>query len=256
MILRAFSSLALLVLLALATVSACSSGRSSCDERHAEGASLIQAALSSPSSTQCATDTDCVLASAATPCVASCGSVPISKAGATALGAAVAQAAALCDTGCAEPLPPCPDITEFAICANEACIGSSVPPTGWVSLSVEHASGAGVEVPATCAAGASCTLWTLTPDAALVVNASGVTHHATLSAADFQTVDGIVRTLAFRQNVAGNPAWSCDAAPPGPTVSLDLTYTTATLGSDVTGCVEAGPAGNGPQTIFQVLSAY
>jgi hypothetical protein len=180
--------------------------------------------------------------------------VPIANAGVAALSDAVAQASALCDTDCVEPVPPCAEANQFALCANGACITSTVPPAGWVSLSIQQ--GGGTSAPAMCTAGASCALWTLTPDATLVVTKSGVAHQATLSPADFQTVNGIVQSLAFRENVAGNPPWTCGMAPLAPIVSLDVTYTTATIGADVTGCVDGGPPGNDPQLIFQVLSAY
>jgi hypothetical protein len=241
--------------LILLSATACSSPGGSCEQRKADGASLIQDALASPSVTQCQADTDCILQDTNTRCSASCGSVTVSKSGAATLAAAVANADALCGTGCTAAVPPCPFGNEFAVCAGGKCALSPTAPGSWVSIAMEQATNAGTSVPLTCDAGGGCTLWTLTPDGAISVSESGVVHQATLSAAHLQTVNGIVQGIDFRLHVSGQP-WPCAAASGVPFVTLDASYTTATVGMDVTGCVQVGPPGNGAQQLFQVLSAY
>jgi hypothetical protein len=226
-----------------------------CAERRAEATAALQKVLASPTIASCTADTECGLASPAVRCVASCASVAVSNAGAAALADAEASAEMVCGTGCDEAPPPCPGGPSFVGCVSGVCTGSETPPPTWGALSMERATGFGISVPPACIDGDDCSLWTLTPNATVVVSIAGVMHEAQLSAADFQTVDAILRSAEFRSHVAGTP-WSCGAAPSGPRISLAMQYSTETTGVDVTGCVDAGPAGNDPQVLFQVLSAY
>jgi hypothetical protein len=139
-------------------------------------------------------------------------------------------------------------------CLNGTC--ADFLPAAWESFSLDQQPGAsGFSTPPSCTAGTSCTLWTVTADARVAVTDAQGTHAATLSASDFATVDGILRSVSFRQDL--ETGFNCDPSPGGQVISFDETRTGGgTEGTEVTGCVLTGPSGNGPQALYDVVKAY
>jgi hypothetical protein len=124
-----------------------------------------------------------------------------------------------------------------------------------MSFAFDQEPGAnGFSTPPSCAAGTNCSLWTITPNAHVaVINPQG-THDATLSTSDFATVDGIMRSMSFRQGEM--TGFMCDPSPGGQIISFDESRTGGVEGQDVTGCVLTGPSGNALQTLFNVVKGY
>jgi hypothetical protein len=240
---------------------ACSSSSSSqggsCDDMTSKAAALVSAARTNDLS--CVTDDDCTYFVESPTCTAGCGGTLANRAGAAALHAAVSQAnASACagfkDQGCSVLEPPCAALpgAGLAACIDKTC--KSFPPAAWTSFAVEEASSDVVSTPPSCS-GVGCRLWTLTPDAKVQVTDANGVHTATLSAADFATVDGVLRGVAFRQSWF--EASSC-AAPPGASgtfVAFDVSWGTLTMGQDRTACA-AGASANDSRTLYEVIKTY
>jgi hypothetical protein len=106
----------------------------------------------------------------------------------------------------------------------------------------------------TCAPGEECTVWELTPDATLTKNVRGLISKPALAPADFATVDGILRSLAFRTSQM--QGFACGPRPPQGGFAFSLGRTgTSVSGYDVSGCVTAGPD-NDPARLVKILTAY
>jgi hypothetical protein len=233
----------------------------SCTERTTKAWALVQPAESQGSSDlSCQADSECAFVSNSTKCSFGCG-VLLSQAGAAKLACAIDQAnATVCanfiQDGCRPLVPPCPPP---AACGLGACVAGqcqSFPPAAWDSLTVDEHSGNGISLPPRCSPGGSCSLWTVTPDArVVVVNAAG-THTATISPADFATADSILRSEPFRRRVVS--ASTCDPPSGGPTIVFEVTRggSTCLIGLDVSGCVLVGPTGNDAQRLFNTVTPY
>jgi hypothetical protein len=262
----------------LVCVSACSEGGGETDESHlgsagsasevgvpsceeqsqAAAAYVARAVEAAQADLSCGSDEDCELVSNSSDCYLSCG-VLVSRQGAQSVRAAVDTAnAEICDgfvdRGCVALAPPCM-FPGFAACVNGAC--ADFVPEKWRSFSMcrdcsPHDS---MSVPSACPAGQDCTLWILTPDANITVTRQGDSATATLSAEDFATVDGILRSMSFRQSLT--LGFTCDTAPSNVDVSIEYQVQTGgTIGASVTGCALSGPEGNDVQRLFELLQTY
>jgi hypothetical protein len=233
----------------------------SCADRTAKAWGLVQAAESQAlSDLSCQADSECVFVSNSTNCSFGCG-VLLSKAGSAKLACAIDQAnATVCanftQDGCRPIVPPC---VAPAACGLGACVTGQCqdfPPAAWDSLTVDEHSGNSISLPPRCSPGGSCSLWTVTPDArVVVVNAAG-THTATMSPADFATADSILRSEPFRRRVVS--ASTCDPSSGGPTIVFEVTHggSPCLIGLDVSGCVLVGPTGNDAQRLFNTVTPY
>jgi hypothetical protein len=223
---------------------------------------LVPAYTSAAATLACATDSDCIVGPAGTDCTAACSGPITTQAGASALQAAIDQVnATTCATyksdGCPRPgALPCASGPMGVACVQGMC--ANFPPAAWTSFAFDQQPGAnGFSTPPMCAPGATCSLWTVTPDAHVAVVDPQGTHEAMLSATDFATVDGVMRSMAFRQGeMEGFGNFGCDPTPGGQVVSFDVSRGGGLQGQDVSGCVLGGPAGNELQTIFDVVKAY
>jgi hypothetical protein len=123
-----------------------------------------------------------------------------------------------------------------------------------MSFAFDQQPGAvGFSTPPSCAAGTSCTLWTVTPDAHVAVIDPQGKHDAKLSMSDFAAVDGIMRSTMFRQSEMTS---LCDPSPRGQLISFYESRAGLLEGEDVTGCVLTGPSGNGLQALFDIVKGY
>ncbi len=209
----------------------------------------------------CATDDDCVLFDPSTRCARECG-VVIAKTHAADYAAAVATVnGGICATasGCPGVSGTCAT-NGAAACYSGACTYGL--PAAWQSLAIEtDTGGAGSTLPASCS-GTSCTLWTVTPDAKVTVSDGSTTvRSATLSSADFATLDGILRSAQLRREQTG--AINCILSS-GPThVSASIRRGDLLSGADVSSCVagmltdDAGPTpSNDYRALYDVLKGY
>ncbi len=233
---------------------------STCAELSNEARSAIAAATAAATADlRCESDSDCTVGAASSDCTFACSGPVTTSAGASAIQAAIdhANSTACSDfkrDGCPPPLPPpCPSGPMGAACLNGTC--TDFLPAAWESFSLDQEPGAsGFSTPPSCTAGTSCTLWTVTADARVAVTDSQGKHQATLSASDFATVDGILRSVSLRQDL--ETGFNCDPSPGGQVISFDETRSGGTEGTDVTGCVLTGPSGNGPQALYGIVKAY
>ncbi len=231
-----------------------------CSDLQNAAASAVAAAITSASANlACASDSDCTVGPAGSDCSAACSGPITTQAGAAAIQSTIDQVnattcAASKKEGCPPPIePPCVSGPLGVACVQGAC--ANFPPTTWASFAFDQQPGAvGFSTPPSCAAGSTCSLWTVTPDARVAVIDPQGTHTATLSATDFATVDGIMRSMAFRQSEM--TGFMCDPSPGGQVISFDESRSGAEEGQDVTGCVLAGPSGNGLQGLYDVVKAY
>jgi len=231
-----------------------------CSDLQNAAARAVAAAITSASgNVACANDSDCTVGPAGSDCSAACSGPITTHAGAAAIQSTIDQVnATTCATskkeGCPPPIePPCTPGPLGVACVQGAC--ANFPPAAWVSFAFDQQPGAvGFSTPPSCAAGSTCSLWTVTPDAHVAVIDPQGTHAATLSATDFATVDGIMRSMAFRQSEMTGVV--CDPSPGGQVISFDESRSGAEEGQDVTGCVLAGPSGNGMQRLYDVVKAY
>jgi hypothetical protein len=231
-----------------------------CAELSNEAESAVSTAImAATGNLACTTDSDCAIGPSGTDCTISCGGPIILASGAPALQAAIDKAnatacAAFKRNGCTPPFPPpCPSGPRGAACVSGTC--TDFLTAAWVSFALDQQpAGSGLSTPASCTPGTGCTLWTVTPDARIAVTNSQGMHQATLSAADFSTVDGLMRSVALRQ--ALETGFDCDASPGGPVFSFQDQRAMGEEGMDVTGCIAAGPAGNAPLALYDVVKAY
>jgi hypothetical protein len=231
-----------------------------CAQLSKQAANALAPALQAASAPLgCTTDSDCtVVPSIATDCTSGCSGPVTTQSGASTLQTAIDQVnASICvaykQEGCPPPLPPpCAPGPLGAGCVAGKC--EDLPMAAWVSFQIEKAPGAtGFSLPPTCMQGTTCSLWSVTPDARVAVTDGRGTHQATLSSPDFATVDSIMRSIDFRQRT--QTGFQCDPSPGGQVISLTQTRGLE-LGQDVTGCVLVGPAGNGPQKLYDILARY
>jgi hypothetical protein len=207
----------------------------------------------------CSIDSDCTVGPAGSDCSFACNGPITTLAGAASIQSAIEHVnATICatfkDESCPHPGPaPCPSGPLGVACVQGTC--KDFPPAAWVSFAFSQQPGAvGFSSPPSCAAGTSCTLWTVTPYAHVSVIDSRGTHEATMSTSDFATIDGILRSMSFRQGEM--TGFMCDPSPGGQVISFDDSRGIAIEGWDATGCVLAGPSGNGLQAIFDVVKGY
>lgn len=230
----------------------------SCMELGNAARSLVAAAIAE-SDLSCADDAECMFASNDTACSGACG-VLVNRAGARALADAIGQAnRTVCDRdrSCVALALPCipPPGLGLASCIEGTC--QSVPPPSWDSFTITQQMGPNltVSIPPRCAPQADCTLWALTPDAIVMVTKHGQLTTRQMSAADFATVDGILRSLPLRK-LDSTAVATCDPPPSGQDVSITLSRSGPTTGRDITGCVLGGPADNVWSQLYAVVTAY
>jgi hypothetical protein len=231
----------------------------SCMQHNDAAGSLVAAATMGDDLT-CASDSDCLFAANSTSCSSGCG-VLVNRAGAIALAAAIDRAeSAICDLdrSCIALAIPCPAPTGLGLASCIAGTCQSVPPAGWDSFAILQQAGqpGTFSTPPRCDPNADCTLWTVTPDANVTVTKHGQTRTQQLSAADFSTVDGILRSMPLRDPFFLSTMPNCDPAPTEQEVSIALTRSGPTVGRDVTGCVLAGPPGNVWLQLYDALRSY
>ncbi len=209
----------------------------------------------------CVTDDDCVLFDNSTKCARECGVVI-----ATTHVAAYTAAIATANSGICANATGCPDV--YTTCGANgvaACYSGSCTyglPAAWQSFSVEaDVGGSGSTLPATCS-GTSCTLWTVTPDAKVSVsNGSATVRTATLSSADFATLDGILRSAQLRREETGGIGCVLYS---GPThASESIRRSDLQTGGDISSCIagmltpDAGPTTtNDYLALYNVLKGY
>ena len=223
---------------------------------------LVAQYTSAAATLACTTDYDCVVGPAGTDCSPACSGPITSQAGAAALQSAIDQVnATTCATfkqdGCPAPgFPPCAVGPLGVACVQGMC--ADFPPAAWTSFTfAEEPAGSGLSSPPSCTPGGSCSVWTVTPDAHVAVIDPQGTHEATLSTSDFATVDGVMRSMSFRQGEMTNfTSFMCASASGAQAVTYAISRGVGLVTEDVTGCVLGGPAGNGLQTIFDVVKTY
>jgi hypothetical protein len=209
----------------------------------------------------CATDDDCVLFDNSTTCAKECGVVI-----AATHVAAYAAAIATVNSGICANATGCPVVyTNCGANGVAACYGGSCTyglPAAWQSFSVEaDVGGSGSTLPASCS-GTSCTLWTVTPDAKVSVsNGSATVRTATLSSADFATLDGILRSAQLRREETGGI--SCVLYSGSTHVSESIRRSDLQTGADVSSCVAGMLTADGGATttndyleLYNVLKGY
>jgi hypothetical protein len=210
----------------------------------------------------CASDSDCTPGGGFVSCLSGCGSPLTTTAGEAVIQKAVdldntTTCARYAAMGCPPPEPlPCVYSSFLGVaCVEGKC--AEFPPAAWTSFAFdEQPATSGYSIPPMCAAGTTCSLWTVTPDAKVAVVDPQGTHDATLSTADFATVDGILRSMAFRQNSNSNSGFMCGVHPSGTQgVAFDQSRGGRIQGVDVTGCVFA-TSGNDLQTLFDIVKTY
>ncbi len=227
--------------------------------QNAAARAVAVAITSASDNLACANDSDCAVGPAGSDCSAACNGPITTQVGAAAVQSTIdhvnaTTCAASKKEGCPPPIePPCAPGPLGIACVQGAC--ANFPPAAWASFAFDQQpGGVGFSTPPTCAAGTTCSLWTVTPDAHVAVIDPQGTHAAMLSATDFATVDGIMRSMAFRQSEMTGVV--CDPSPGGQVISFDESRSGAEQGQDVTGCVLAGPSGNGLQGLYDVVKAY
>jgi hypothetical protein len=209
----------------------------------------------------CVTDEDCVLFDNSTKCARECGVVI-----ATTHVAAYAAAIATANGGICATASGCPGLyTSCGANGVAACYSGSCTyglPAAWQSFSVEaDVGGSGSTLPASCS-GTSCTLWTVTPDAKVSVsNGSTTVRTATLSSADFATLDGILRSAQLRREETSGI--SCVLYSGATHVSESIRRSDLQTGADISSCVAGmltADAGLTPTNdylgLYNVLQGY
>ena len=210
----------------------------------------------------CTTDDDCVVVDDSTRCGKSCG-VVIAKSHAASYARAVASAdAALCGD-----VSDCPGATgACSAIGAAACYGGTCTfglPAAWQSFVLEtDTGGSGAALPAACS-GTSCTLWTVTPDAKVsVTDGASTLRSATLSSADFATLDGVLRSAELRQQATSGT--TCPRYEGTEHASESVVRSGIAVGGDVSSCVAgmfvgdaaAAYATNDYLQLYNVLKGY
>jgi hypothetical protein len=229
----------------------------SCDDQiHAGQARMSVAQAAAAADLHCQDDSDCTFADNSTVCTPGCGTL-LSATGAAALRTAIEEVntqecGTFAQSGCRVAVPPCtPPMS--AACVDGTC--AYFPPAAWSVFYLDQApAGWGISSPPSCSAGLQCTEWKVTPDSQIIVNRSGTRTSATLSAADFATVDGILRSKSFRQNES--MGFQCGSGPSGPTIEFSIERQIGMTSLDASGCVNGGPEGNDAKRLFEVLNQY
>jgi hypothetical protein len=216
---------------------------------------VAQAIKGAQANLSCATDDDCVFVETPSACTFSCGAIFNQQGLAAVLPIISAIATESCpeflQKGCVVLQPPCTAPSEVA-CVDKTC--QSFPPAKWRSFAVIASAGQAVSASPMCGPGEDCTVWALTPDAALTKTVSGLTSKPALAPADFAAIDGILRSQAFRTRQMQGFACGPRPAQGGFAFSIGRTGTSVS-GYDVTGCVTAG-ADNDPARLVKILTAY
>ena len=246
------------VILAGALAAGCDAG-GTCDEQTEAASKEVLAAFTS-ADLSCATDADCVIASGGSVCTSDCLNQVVSVEGAHTIQVAIngveeGVCADFASQGCVVFQPPCPSPPRSAACLEGAC--ADFPPATWASFAVGERRGAAAaswSTPSKCQAGEACTAWTVTPDGSIEKTESGAVSATSLSSADLATLDGILRSVAFRRLFATGP--TCDPPPPDVIVSIQLENEYLITGIDVTGCALVGPADNDVMRVYELLHVY
>jgi hypothetical protein len=237
-------------------------GTLTCDQQTAAASTKIAAALDSAAGNlSCETDDECVIVSGGSVCTHVCRSAVVSTRGAQTVQAAIDDVesgvcAGFDSEGCTILRSPCPSPPSGAACIDGAC--TNFPPEAWTSFAMEERRGAATSsssTPPRCVAGEDCTAWKLTPDGMLEKTEGGMESSASLSPADLAAIDGVLRSIAFRRLFdEGGP--TCDPAPPGVLVSIQLENEYRMTGMPVTGCALVGPDGNDVMGVYELLRSY
>jgi hypothetical protein len=219
------------------------------------GERLAPALRAATADLSCQTDDDCFITPAETNCGGSCGTL-VNRQAANAIAAAIGEintdvCSAFMQQGCFRSIPPCVPRRAGAACVSGRC--AEFPATLWRKLIVDRHAGTSVSIPPSCASGQDCTVWTVSPDRAVVKVDRGQYSTATLSEADFATLDGILRSLAFRgKELMG---FQCGPPPATSNVSFAIERDFATTGFDVGACLAAQSDADAVN-VYQVVSAY
>ncbi len=237
-------------------------GGQACNAQTQAGIRVVGDAVTAASSDlSCTTDDDCTLAPNATVCTTGCG-VLLNRAGAARVKAAVDSVnTTTCGSfeanGCFNADPPCLPPVGGAACVASKC--AAFPPAAWGSFSVQQAPAGTVRSTwPSCPPATSCTSWELTPDGAIVVTSPTGIGAKVLAAGDFATVDGILKSLTFRQSEISGFDCATNANATA-VVWFNVGRAIGTTGHDVTGCVLASARGattSDARRVYDVISAY
>src|SRR5450432_398427 len=210
------------------------------------------ASMAATADLSCTSDSDCTMGPGAVTCISTCGGPLTTTAGAAVIQKAIDHDnATACATYKAMGCPPPVGLPCVAPIAGVACVQGTCaifPPAAWTSFAFdEHPPPGGFSTPPVCAPGTTCSLWTVTPDAKVTVVDPQGTHDATLSTADFATVDGIMRSMAFRTGIVSG--FPCGNSFSSQDVSFDESRGGRLQGQDVTACIFSGES-NDVLTLF------
>jgi hypothetical protein len=252
------------LLLILVAVTACDrtgapaggggSAGETCNEiEQRSGPPLLAAIDEAAADLSCQTDDDCVLTSNDTDCHLACG-ILLNRQGAATLAAAITKinadiCSAFVSMKCQRIAPPCVPFPsgDGVACVSGLCTGFF--PAAWKSLAIErHAASTS---PPRCEAGSDCTSWTVSPGGTVARSAAGQKSSLTLSPADLAAVDGILRSMAFREKQL--TGFTC-SPPVARRITVDIERAGGTTTMDATSCVD----GSDPDVsrLYQTVTAY
>jgi hypothetical protein len=176
----------------------------------------------------------------------------------TATAVALADATAqINQTICTQDCPPsggaCPASETSPQCIDGACEDFIRPDWNTLQIEISDSEVAPVAIER-CGSAPGCTVWTVTPDAKVVKVTVGGTTTSTLSTADFQTVDTILRSVAFRK---ASPSCRADADA-GLTQSVVMAVERGPYPDffDATTCALGGAGGNDEARLYGVVKGY
>jgi len=226
-----------------------SGSNEACASEEDRAATYLAAKASGWSDPSCAVDSDCVVVDAEPRCVESCGDPTlVSQAGAAALASALATVnATICTSACpvGSALPcvaPDPASKGGPSCVNGTC--AYYPVSAWLSVTLLEADS---DPPTSCTTNTSCTTWVITPDGEIAVN--GVT--TSLSAADFATVDGLLRSAPLRTSPP-----VCPSVSGADHIGFSITRPDgSSFSEDAIGCIQSTSA-NDLKTIYELAKSY
>ncbi len=230
-----------------------------CNQQEAQARAILDPLLDAATSDQsCTTDDDCVFVENGTACTPGCG-VLVTAGNAPKVAAARQQVdcTAMLADGCAHDFTySCPRNAQGGVCVANQC--TSGITAAWTSLAITRGEGA-------AGGNAPSTTWTVTSDGLVTVDsADGGVTSVTLSATDFNTVDGILRSASFRQveGDLGAPACTSDGGTassgiaPTEDVAITRPSNTPSYNEDISACVAAGADANDFATIYAIVQRY
>jgi hypothetical protein len=241
---------------AAGTTAAGGAGALSCTERTQTAARRVQTAISiAISDLSCDQDDDCVFASNSTNCSSGCG-ILTSTAGEAILKEEISKVnGEVCGDvekdGCVILVTPCPAPQPVA-CLDRTC--QRFPPAAWSTFYVQQSASSTLSSPVTCPSGQPCTIWKVTPDGQIVVSRDGARTTRSLTTGDFATIDGILRSTAFRQREL--TGFGCMQPAASPYVSFHVENKSAMTSYDVTGCVLSNSNDDAAKQLFDVIRRY